>query len=558
MIPFANTLGLWALLLLPALIAFALIRRALRFRTLGEWGGGDNVRKLSSLPSREWDMILGAMLWVALGLGLVAFARPQWGEVAEDVQRVGLDLVVCLDTSRSMSVVDVSPSRMERAKLEVRSLVAALEGDRVALVCFAGVPIALSPLTEDTSAVNMLLDIADDELIPAQGTDLGKAIAESIKLLPQPHERDQLILLVSDGEDQGNEGVTAARVAARLGIRVFCVGVGTAHGGLVPGPDRRPLTDPTTGGQATSRLDEQTLRQIAAISDGRYWTLTESGSVVPQLIEEIGRLKRKEYASRSQAMRQDQYAWFLGPAALLLLLVLLLPDRRRLPWLTEVAKRRVRYDATRQAQALKKPAAGSSAAQTSTVILALLGFLIVPTAARASSPEALAEEAQAAYTAGHYEAALTLYRSALQEAATPALKPLLHFDAGTCLLALKRGPEARDELTLALGGAEALLRSRSLYNLAQALYDCGDTEKALSALRLLLADEPSNRDAQLLYEWILRNKPPEPPEPPPDKNPPPPRAKPPDLLEQLPMPPPKELQDQLQPPNTPPPGMKPW
>ncbi len=282
MMPFANGPGAWIILVVPGLALFALAMRFKRQRDMAKWGGADNIRALGILPPAELDLIRNACLWGALFLAAVAFARPQWGEMAETIQKTGLDVVVLLDTSRSMAVKDTLPSRLERAKLEVKSFLAAVEGDRVGLVAFAGVPVTLSPLTEDTGAIGMLLDISDPDLIPAQGTDVGKGIAEAIRLFPQPHDRDQVIVLFSDGEDQGKDALAAARVAAGLGIRVFSIGVGTAAGGEVPGFSGQPMVDPTTGGTAISKLDEKSLAQISSITDGRYWTLAAPAAWCPK------------------------------------------------------------------------------------------------------------------------------------------------------------------------------------------------------------------------------------------------------------------------------------
>lgn len=538
--PFANASGTWALAAFPALLLLALASRYVARRREKAWGGNANIRALADLPAREWDFLRASCLWVALGLCFLAFARPQWGEVVENVQKVGLDVVILLDTSRSMAVTDVPPSRLERAKLEVRSFLSTDEGDRVGLAAFAGVPLRLSPLTEDTGAISLLLDIADEDLIPAQGTEVGKGIAEALRILPQPHDRDQVILLFSDGEDQGSSAIAAARTAARLGVRLFCIGVGTAAGGPVLGPGGRQMEDPVTHAPARSRLDEGTMNQMAAISDGRYWALAGAGSVVPQIVDELGHLKRKEYASRARAQREDQFPWFLIPALLLSVVAALLPERRRAlpPAAAPVA------DRTRKGTAL--PAG-----------LLALAVLLVPAAARAQSVTDLGQSARAAYASGQFDRALSLYQRALQVSTSPKVKPLLHFNTGTCLLALGRLPEAQDELTLGLAGADPLVRGRTLYNLAHVFQREGQRERALAALRTLLASDPQDRDAKLLYEWILRQKPPEPP--PPDQPPPPePKVKPPDVLEQLPMPPPRELQDQVRPPDTSTPGMKPW
>ena len=176
----------------------------------------------------------------------------------------------------------------------------------------------------------------------------------------------------------------------------------------------------------------------------------------------------------------------------------------------------------------------------------------------AQSPARLASQAQSSFLLGHPEEAATLYRAALQAETDPERRALIQYDLGTSLLSAKRQAEARDALTLALSTHSALLKERAFYNLAQALAQLGDRDKAMEALRQCLSVDPSNRDAALFYEWLLLQQPPPPEPPPPEKQPPPPAPKPPDLLEQLPTPPPKELQDQVRNDQQSPPGMKPW
>ncbi|MEW6757058.1 MAG: VWA domain-containing protein [Acidobacteriota bacterium] len=541
MTPFAHPAGAVLLAAFPLLVLGAALARWRRASRTAPWGGLANLRRLSLLPPGEWDTVRSSVLWLALGLTFLTFARPQWGEVAENVRKVGLDVAIVLDVSRSMAVPDVAPNRLERARMEVRSFLSSNEGDRMGLVAFGGVPLALSPITEDAAAVALLLDIADTQLIPPQGTDVGRALLAAQKLFPAQRDRDAVVLLLSDGEDMGADAADAARSLARSGIRLFCIGVGTPSGGPVPGPRGEPLMDPATGRAALSRLNEAELRQMAALADGRYWSLGSGGSAVPSLLEELGRLKRREYASKSRATRQEQFRWFAAPALLFLFAALLLPGRRRLP--------REGAAPARRSHAPLAPGAGL-----------VLGAALLACAGQvwARSPRSSAAEALAAYRAGSADRALVLYRQALAASDDPAEKALLNFNLGTCLLAKKDPHRAVDALTLALVTDEPEVKIPTLYNLALALYDSGSPDRALASLRGLLTLEPGHQAAKLLYEWILRNRPEEPPPPDEPPEPPPPHAKPPDLLEQLPMPPPKDMQDQIRPPEDPPPGMKPW
>lgn len=327
MIQFGNFLGLWLLGLFPVLLLLGLAGRWRRSRRLKKWGG-ELADRTAVAPTPEGDLAVSFCLYGAVLLALVAFARPQWGEVVENLKRVGLNGVIVVDTSRSMLAGDAQPSRLERSRMEVRSLLEKCPGDRFGLVACAGVPATLAPLTEDSGAISMLLDIADTDLIPALGTDLGKALVQASDLLPKNADRDAVVFLFSDGEDQGTLAPQAARALQRRNIRVFCVGVGSKEGAPVPGPDGAPMVDPTTGGPASSKLEEATLQSIATITDGRYWSLQGEGSVVQEIQEELNRLKRKEYATRSRAARQDHYDLFLVPAVLLLFLATVIPGRK--------------------------------------------------------------------------------------------------------------------------------------------------------------------------------------------------------------------------------------
>lgn len=540
---FVNPIGLYLLGVYPLLLLIGLYGRVSSRRRMAAWGGDGEVRRYSRLPAREWDTLRSAALWVALALMLLAFARPQWGEVAESIHRLGLDVVVLLDTSRSMGVNDVEPTRLERSRMEIRSFLEADRGDRVGLVAFSGVPVALSPLTEDTAAISMLLDIADEKLIPIQGSDLGKGIEKALSLFDRHGETDRVILLFSDGEDMASDAVAAAGKAMRSRVKIFCVGIGTPAGGAITGPNGRPVNDPDTGAPARSKLHEQTLRRIAQITDGRYWRLSSSGSVAPRFLEEFKRLKRKEYASSKAARRQEQYDWFLFPAVLLLLAALLIPGRRR---------------PEKPLPPAGKKSYGKAPALPAVILTAILLGALLPTVPRAKSPRGLAGKAMKAFESGKTEAALDYYQKALEVNPGSKLAPVLHFNVGTCALLLHKNDEAIAELTLAASARDSALKRMALLNLAHAYQAVGKRTEALAALKTILIKAPGDRRAIVLYEWILRQKPPK--KPPPKKPPkkPPPKNNPPDVLKQLPMPLPRALQEQIPKPTKTPPGMKPW
>ena len=330
MIQIANASGLIlaAALAIIYLARFTIVRWGQRKR-LSAWGGEKSVSLFKLAPSGDIDIIANFCFHMSLILGIAAFCRPQWGEIAENVRKVGLNCVIALDLSRSMASKDVTPTRLDRAKMEIAALLERDADDKFGLVGFAGVPVTLSPLTDDAGALSMLLEVADPELCPAQGTDVGKAIEESSRLFPKDSESDKVILLISDGEDQGDKAVAEVRSAQRSGIKVFCLGVGTAGGSPVLDASSQPVTDPETGQPAMTKLDSAALQQLSTLSDGRYWRMDDTATeLASQVTEEFNRLKRREYASRASAVREEHYSFFLIPAALLLAGALVIPGRK--------------------------------------------------------------------------------------------------------------------------------------------------------------------------------------------------------------------------------------
>jgi Ca-activated chloride channel family protein len=270
--------------------------------------------------------------WSGLLLCLVALLRPQGGVVAEERRSRGIDIVVALDVSHSMLVRDVPPSRLEVAKGAIRGLVAALEGDRVGLVVFAGTAFLACPLTSDYPAFLRVLESATGETLPRAGTSLANPVAESVRALQGKAERGRVLILVSDGEAHEGDAAVAVRTAQAAGIKVFTVGVGTAAGGLVPGAeggggsfhkDRR-------GSPVISRLERTALQELARAGGGEAQLLTGPGEPLAGLYRSsLARLPQGELRDGERRRHREWFQLPLGFGILLLGVELLLADRRR-------------------------------------------------------------------------------------------------------------------------------------------------------------------------------------------------------------------------------------
>jgi Ca-activated chloride channel family protein len=280
---------------------------------------------------------VGRLSLSVLGLALLvlALSRPQCGSRTEVTRRMGLDLVIALDVSRSMLARDVGPDRLTRARLEVSRLLGGLGGDRIGLVVFARQAFPACPLTSDLDALRAFLRSAGPSSVPDQGTALAAALRKAGEVLQEEEHgaRSKVVVLVSDGEDQGQGAADAAAALADAGIRVYALAVGGRQGAPIP------LTDASGGvtgykkdgrGETiVTRLDEATLASVAAKGNGEVFEVARPDRGVDALRAALDRLARTELTGRTSVAWEDRYALLAFPALLALLGALLLPEARR-------------------------------------------------------------------------------------------------------------------------------------------------------------------------------------------------------------------------------------
>lgn len=271
------------------------------------------------------------------GLSLLAMslARPQCGSRTEVTRRLGVDLVIALDVSRSMRARDVAPDRLARARLELEALVDQLGGDRVGLVLFAGDAVAACPLTTDVQAFRVFLRGADPDSVPAPGTDIAAALRRAREMLDSAERgaRSKVVLLVSDGGELEPGAARAAAALADAGIRVFALGVGGPEGVPIPIADAAGTVSgykkDGRGETVITRLEESTLAAVAAKGNGEVFVLARPDRGVEAFRATLEKLAKSELAGRATVLWDDQYALLAFPALLLLLLAMVLPEARR-------------------------------------------------------------------------------------------------------------------------------------------------------------------------------------------------------------------------------------
>jgi Ca-activated chloride channel family protein len=314
----------WLYLILPlgaAWLVLSLYSRRRRRRAAGAFVAQAMWSRIlpHDSPARFWMKLL--LRETALVLGLVALAGPRFGTQFEEVIPRGADLYVLIDVSRSMLAEDVPPSRLGRAKADVAALVNRLEGERVGLIAFAGQAVVKCPLTVDYDAFRRSLEELDTASAPRGGTAIGDAIRKALEVFQARADRDQAILLITDGDDQQSYPLEAAAVAAERHVTIFTVGLGDAdHGARIPQGAAAKSYLEYKGQQVWSKLDGSLLKDVALKTSGVYVPVGTRAYDLGELYTKYLQGRRGgEEQGRKRIRRAEQFQIFLALALAALL-----------------------------------------------------------------------------------------------------------------------------------------------------------------------------------------------------------------------------------------------
>ncbi len=278
--------------------------------------------------NQAWRLLTKRVFFVgAVVLILLALARPQGGISYEEVNTEGLNILIALDTSSSMKAMDFQPgNRLEAAKLVLSSFIRNLKGDRAGLIVFAGGSFVQCPLTMDHDTLLMLLDHVDFNTVEHDGTAIGDAIETAVNAFGKEENRSAVLLLLTDGENnQGVDPIGAAQKAAKNGIRIFTVGIGTPGGAKIPeGYDMwgRLEYKRFQGQEVVTTLDEALLKKIASLTGGEY-TFASSTDALAHVARRIQTLQKSVFKTKRRKQSEDLYPYFVAGALALLLLELI-------------------------------------------------------------------------------------------------------------------------------------------------------------------------------------------------------------------------------------------
>ena len=312
---------LWLLVPLVLLFSWELARHTARAATqwpkiARAWAGAFQVSLGSAHTTAETRPRL--WLWFGLVLCIVAFARPQWGVIEEKVFDQSREVLIAVDLSRSMLVQDVKPSRLDRSKLLISSLLDGLKGERVGLVLFAGTAFLQSPLSSDYEILREFLPALTPDYLPEGGSNYKAMLEASIQAFGTS-TADRYLIILSDGESTDENWKDLGETLKTKGIRVIGLGLGTTQGGFIPDGSGGFVKD-ERGAVVLSRLNSSTLQELAQTSGGAYADASSWIDLAALLKQTVDAGKKGEFSEKNTARLLERFQWFLAPGLLLLLI----------------------------------------------------------------------------------------------------------------------------------------------------------------------------------------------------------------------------------------------
>lgn len=480
---------LWGLLLIPLLIALFVRAEQRGLKRLQEFVSARLLPQLAGTVNRPRQIIRFALQLLGLALAITSLAQPRWGYTFEDVKRKGLDLLIAVDTSRSMLSNDVQPNRLDRVKLAIQDLINQLQGDRVGLIAFAGRAFLQAPLTIDYDAVVEAVNDLDTKTIPEGGTNISSAITLATQSFGKSAMGNRALVILTDGEELSGDAVKAAKEAGDAGVRIFTVGVGTPQGSLIPvtGDDGQTTFVKDSSGQVVkSKLDDKRLREIAQATGGFYLHLENGPRTMQQIQNEgLGKMQAAEMDVRLSRRPIERYEWPLGVALVALALSILIPERKRV----------------RQRAYVTAPARAAPTAALLVILLSSSAFGTAP--------------GLDAYRSGKFEDAYSQFQEALKSHPQSRAEDKLQFDSGAAAYKLKDYSKALESFSQALLSRDTGLQSKGYYNLGNTLYQRGETQKsddkklsdwtnALDHYEQTLKIDPQDKDAKDNYDYVKK------------------------------------------------------
>lgn len=268
-----------------------------------------------------------ALRTLIFALLIIALLGPSFGESQREVKSIGKDIMICVDLSKSMDAFDIPPTRLEKIKFELKRVVDAFSSDRIGIIIFSSEAFMQCPLTFDQNALNLFIDTMNSGLVPTSGTDFGPALRMALDKLNQDEasttqSKSKIIILISDGEDFGDETTDITDDIEQNGIKLFTLGIGTDSGGRIRSGSS--FKTDRSGNVVVTKLNSRELKELADKTGGKYFEINESRNDVAKLINAINKIEGELMDARFMDVTANKYYYFLLAALALLVVDILL------------------------------------------------------------------------------------------------------------------------------------------------------------------------------------------------------------------------------------------
>ncbi len=326
----ANPGYLYALLVIPALIALFWYTRRQRRKALALFGQKDILAVLMPNVSGARPVLKFIVLMLALTSLIIGIARPQFGSKLKTEKRKGIELIIALDVSNSMMAEDIQPNRLERAKRAIAQLVDKLSDDKIGLIVFAGDAYTQLPITADYVSAKLFLNSISPQMVPTQGTAIGAAIELGLKSFNPQFTGSKAMIIITDGENHEDDAVGAAKAAADQGVFIYTIGMGLPQGAPIPDntTGQKTYRKDKDGNTIVTKLDEAMLQQIAQAGKGAYIRANNAQVGLNSLFSEVNKMEKSELETQIYADYADQFQYFIGVGIFLILLNFVILERR--------------------------------------------------------------------------------------------------------------------------------------------------------------------------------------------------------------------------------------
>jgi Ca-activated chloride channel family protein len=278
------------------------------------------------------EILKFGLLILALALLVLALANPQVGSKMEEVKQVGIDVYILLDVSNSMLAEDIKPNRLAKAKNEISTLIRKLQGDRIGLIIFAGEAFVQFPLTTDYSAASLFLNTVDVNSIPQQGTAIASALKLANNSFDYSNKTNKVIVVITDGEDHEGDLKTEIANANEKNVLIYTIGMGSPSGAPIPVLDNRgnqvDYKKDNQGNTVLTKLDEQTLQEIATQGKGKYYLSSSYQNELDLIYKDLAALEKSEFGTKKITDYDDKYYYFLIIALFLMILEFFISERK--------------------------------------------------------------------------------------------------------------------------------------------------------------------------------------------------------------------------------------